>query len=194
VRNDRLKDWLTRRGWLEPGGFLARPHGALALTMACAALLLTLGYEAAQHTLGPGLDDARRELAEQTTRANRLEQENRQMESRLAQVQAQLDSRAGKGRLPEDGSREGQGAPLRVLHQGETLTLLEGKVSLTLQAVLNSPRRALMRLKPAGAQEKESALLVGQEMPFKLGRQSWSLTLRTIHASSVGFSLQPMEE
>jgi hypothetical protein len=194
VTSDRLKHWLTRRGWLEPGGFLLRPQGALVPALACAALLLALGYEAAQHNLGSQLDSTRLDLAEQITRANRLAQENQLLESRLAQALARLETRSGLGQTPEDGSQEGPSASVRVLHNGETITLLDGKLSLTLQSILSSPRRALLRLKTPGSQDTEPALRPGQDLTLKLGRQPWRLVLLKIHASSVSFSLRQMGE
>lgn len=158
-------------------------------TLGLAALLLALGYEAADQRLGVELRQTRKELAQESSRANRLAQESQQTESRLASALAQLEARGGQGAPPPDGSLEGEGVRGRVLHRGETLVVLEGKVALTLEAILMNPRRALLRIQVTGQPPAEAALAPGQETRFRLAGHFQRLTLLGIHLSSVSLAI-----
>lgn len=183
--------WLARRGWQGAEQFLSRPGGLLLATLGLAALLLALGYEAADQGMGSQLRQARKELAQESSRANRLAQENQQTEARLASALAQLEARGGQGSPPADGSLEGEGVRGRVLHRGETLVVLEGKLSLTLEAILQNPRRALFRIQAMGQPAQEAALAPGQEQRIKMTGQAQRLVLTGIHLSSVSLALHP---
>ncbi len=169
-------------------GFFSRPPGLWLATLGVAALLLGLGYEAAQQRLEPPLEQARRDLAEQTSRANRLEAENRSLETRLAQAQARLDTGLAAGG-PEEERAALAGPRNRVLHQGEAAVLMDGKLVVHLEALLYGPRRAELRIKAAGRQEETRVMTAGQEMPLTVGGRHLRLTLKRILASSVIFSL-----
>lgn len=168
--------------------FFSRPPGLGLATLVVAALLLGLGYEAASHRLEPQLEQARRELAEQTTRANRLAVENQSLESRLSQAQARLDAGRAASR-EETGLAEGEEAAARLVRQGEAAVLLDGRLTVHLEALLSGPRRAVLRVKVTGGQEGAKALAAGQDLEIRVDGRTWRLTLRRILASSVLFSL-----
>jgi hypothetical protein len=168
--------------------FFSRPPGLWLATLGVATLLLGLGYEAAWQGLEPQLELAQRELAEQTTRANRLAAENQSLESRLSQAQARLEAGRPRSR-DEDILAEGEEAAARLVRQGEAALLLDGQVTVQLEALLSGPRRAVLRVKVAGGQEATKVLAPGQDMEIRVNGRAWRLTLRRILASSMLFSL-----
>jgi hypothetical protein len=168
--------------------FFSRPPGLWLATLGVAALLLALGYEAASQRLEPQLEQARRELAEQTTRANRLAAETQSLESRLSQAQARLEAGRPASR-EEEALAEGEEAAARLVRRGEAALLLDGRLTVQLEALLSGPRRAVLRVKVVGGQEGARVLAPGQDMEIKIDGRTWRLTLRRILASSILFSL-----
>lgn len=169
--------------------FFSRPPGLWLATLGVAALLLGLGYEAAWQRLEPQLEQSRRELAEQASRANRLAAENQRLETRLSQAQGRLE--AGRGPVREEEALlEGEEAAARLVRRGEAAVLLDGRLTVQLEALLSGPRRAVLRVKVAGGLESSKVLAAGQEIEIKVDERHWRLTLRRILASSILFSLR----
>lgn len=163
-------------------GFFSRPPGLWLATLGVAALLLGLGYEAAQQRLAPLLEQARRELAEQTTRANRL-----------AQAQGRLQTSRPLSRN-DDEQPEAQGIRNRVLHRGEAAVLMGGRLVIHLESLLSGPKRAEVRFRVVGGQEGTRIMTPGQEIDLTVNGQPLRLSLRRILTSSVIVSLNPPDE
>ena len=170
------------------GDFFSRPLGLWLLTLAVAAALLGLGYELAGHYLEPQLNEARLRLAEETSRANRLEAEGRALEGRLAQAEAALNAKSG---LAEAEGGPGQN---RLLHRGEAAILLQGRLVVALEGFSADRRQAMLRVKLRGGQEGGVTLTVGAETRLRLEDQHYRLVLKKILANSVVLAILEDED
>lgn len=165
-------------------GFWQRPAGALVVTLALAALLLGLGYELADHRLGPELNDARLAASLEANRANRLAQENQRLEQRLNEAEARLAARSA---APEEA--EAQGPASRVIHRGEAALLLGGRLVVTLEAIAPEREAAQIRVKVLGGQEGITSLAPGGDARFRLDGKVYHLLLKKILTNSVLITL-----
>ncbi len=180
-------------------GFLTRPLGLWLLTLAVAVVLLGLGYELCRSNLEPQLQEARAQLAQEGSRANRLAAENQRLEARLAQAQAEVEARQDQRPSPPprpapELAGEPEAIPSRLLHRGEAAELLEGRVVLVLEGFAGDRRQAQLLLREPGGKEHRLQLGPGGEVTLNLEGRSYRLVLRKILANSIVYSLRPQEE
>lgn len=192
-------------------GFFSRPLGLWLVTVAMAAALLGLGYELARHGLEPQLRQAQEQLAAEGSRANRLAAENLRLESRLIQAEAALSQRPGPpppwpeappGMRPGPPPPRPEAAPpgepetggSRLLHRGEAVVLLEGRLVLALEGFAKDRRQARLTVRVLDGQETRADLAPGAETRIHVQDRGYRLVLRKILANSIVYTLLPLEE
>jgi hypothetical protein len=170
--------------------FLTRPLGLWLLTLAVAVALLGLGYELAQHLLEPQLLESRHQLADEASRANLLAAENQRLESRLSQAEAQLTGRPA----PPSSRNDSEPGSNGLLHRGEVVELLEGRLLLVLEGFSKNRRQAQLLVRVLGGQETRASLALGAELAVRLPERSYRLVLKKLLANSVVYTMRPLED
>ena len=80
----------------------------------------------------------------------------------------------------------------RLLHQGEAVVLLGGRVVVALEGLSPDRRQALLRVRVVGGRQSKASLPAGSDLALELEGRPWRLLLKRIHANSVSFTLLPV--
>lgn len=169
-------------------GFFSRPLGLWIITLTAAAGLLAVGYLVAHERLRPKLYAARKQAAEQASRANRLAAENRMLESRLTRRLSQVPP-PSTGAAVQGKEAQKPVVQSRVLRKGRAVLVLDGRVSLSLESLSPKNRKAAIRVQVLGGKEGTAVLGLGGSVGIKLDGAVHYLVVKAVHSSSVVFSL-----
>ena len=170
-------------------GPLARPLGLWLVTLLVAAALLGLGFSLANYHLAPQLEQARLREAEAAGRANRLAALNQSLEERLTRLEAQ--QAAAPPPLPPGAPGEADSPATRVLHKGEAVVLLNGRLVVALEGFGPERKEAHLKVRAPGGQEGRATLGPGADLGFRLDGQPHRLVLKRILTNSVIFTILP---
>jgi hypothetical protein len=170
------------------------PAAAWVLALAGSAILLWAGWSLGREDWRGRVDRAIGRVADEASRANRLEAEHRRLEQRLAKARSRLEAclagEGGAGQAPPPPGQRPE--PLsRLLHEGQAAVLLEGRLVITLEAVTSDPRRARLRVRVVGGKEGRALLAPGEEVGFAVDGRRLRLVVKRLHSSSAAVLLLP---